>query len=98
MVYLYSLGFSEYSTIGILRNFNSKCKNESLLCIKPPCGVPDGLVNFGCQMMTHTHNVNKKLSNTLENFTISIVCYAASNDQLFCNLQGCPSRVPALCM
>ena len=75
MVCLYSLGFSEYSTTG---NFNSKGENESHLVIKPPCGVPDGLVNFGCQMMTHTHNVNNELSNSLENFTISILRYAAS--------------------
>ena len=35
MVYLHSLGFSEYSTIG---NFKSKGENESLLVIKLPCG------------------------------------------------------------
>ena len=40
MVYLYSLGFSEYSTIGlfILENFNSKGEKKSLLVVKVPCG------------------------------------------------------------
>ena len=43
-----------------LRYFNSKCKNESPLVIPLPCGVPDGLVNFECQMMTHTHTQCKQ--------------------------------------
>ena len=43
MIYLYSLGFPDYGTIGIFEIFNSKCENVSLLVIKPlPCGVPDG--------------------------------------------------------
>ena len=31
----------------ILRYFNFKWENESLLVVKPPCGVPDGLVILG---------------------------------------------------
>ena len=30
-----------------LRYFNFKCENELLLVVKPPCGVPDGLVILG---------------------------------------------------
>ena len=71
----------------ILRYFNSKCENKSLLLIKLPCGVPDGLVNFGCQMMTHTYNVNNELSNSLKKFyTISSVCYITSTSSIVLKL------------
>ena len=29
------------------RYFNFKCENKLLLVVKPPCGVPDGLVILG---------------------------------------------------
>ena len=71
----------------ILRYFNSKCENKSLLVIKPPCGVLDGLVNFGCQMVTYTHNVNNELSNSLKKFyTTSNVCYTASTSLIVLKL------------
>ena len=38
MAYLDSLGLPDYGTIGILRYFNSKCENESLLVVPLPCG------------------------------------------------------------
>ena len=47
-----------------LRYLDSKCENELLLVVKPPCGVPDGLVNSGCCVMV-AHNVNNELSNSL---------------------------------
>ena len=45
-----------------LRYHDSKYESKLLLFVKPPCGVPDGLVNSGCCVMV-THNVNNELSN-----------------------------------
>ena len=45
-----------------LRYFNLKCENELLLVVKPPCGVPDGLVILRVRYW-YTHHVNNELSN-----------------------------------
>ena len=45
-----------------LRNFNSKCENESLLVIPLPCGVPDGLVTCGCSVIANTHTQCKQIA------------------------------------
>ena len=44
-----------------LRYHDCKSENELLLVMKPPCGVPDGLVNPGYCVMV-THNVHNELS------------------------------------
>ena len=69
-----------------LRNFNSKCDDESLLVVNytTTCGVPDGLVKFGCLVIAHTHIQCKQMAvkSVLSSFEIIIkisnVCYTKS--------------------
>ena len=67
-----------------LRYFTSKCENESLLVIPLPCGVPDGLLNFECHMMTCTHNVNNELSSSLKEILYNFKCVLCSLYQFNC--------------